>query len=191
MPEIYNGIKFNECRIGKGSVTHPSLDALILWCKTFSDRGYAPEYPGGSSGNLSFRVQNDLNTFIITGSFTNLGGNLSSIDFVEVIDCDQTNNLITYNGIKSPSSESLMHYLLYKNKPEIQAVFHGHSEVIMTKAVALGYPMTKMEAPYGTLDLAIQVFEAFDDRGLIIIKNHGFVSIGSTLQEAGNKVLNL
>jgi L-fuculose-phosphate aldolase len=191
MSEIYSGVKFKEVQIGIDPLSHLFLPELIKWCTVFSEKAYAPPYPGGSSGNLSFRSISGENKFIITTSYTKLGVEMTERDFVEVVECIPEENTILYNGVKSPSSESFMHDYIYKNKPEINAVFHGHSDDIMNIARKKGYPQTLYEAPYGTLELAESIIDVIGNYTIIIIKNHGFVTIGKTLDEAGKNVLQL
>jgi ribulose-5-phosphate 4-epimerase/fuculose-1-phosphate aldolase len=188
MSEIYFGVKFKEVCIGKSLVTHYLLQELIKWCGIFSENGYTPNYPGGSSGNLSFRTSHGKDGFVITASYTKLGRDMNNAHFVEVVDCIPEVCRIHYKGIGHPSSESFMHYCLYQKRPDINAVFHGHSEQIMKIALEKGYPQTEQEYPYGTLELAKSVINVMGNHPIIIIKNHGFVTLGTTLDEAGNNV---
>ena len=112
-------------------------------------------------------------------------------DFSEVIKCKPDKNTITASGLKPPSSESFMHYMIYKNYPHINAVFHGHSELIMKKAKQLSLAETEKELPYGTMEFAISVLNILKNSKFAVLKNHGFVSTGRTLDEAGQYILNL
>jgi hypothetical protein len=176
--------------VNRKTVSHILLPELKKWCILFSEYGFAPLYDGGSAGNMSFRTSAESNGFIITGSYTRLDAHMNNGDFVEVIECFSDRKLIHYNGLKSPSSESFMHYYVYLNKPLIGAVFHGHSEEIMKLALKKGYPETVKETEYGTIELAESIL-SYLDSPIIVIKNHGFLSIGGTCLEAGNRILEL
>jgi len=187
MAETYKGIKFNYKSIGKTISETNLLPELKKWCFIFKKYKLAPVYSGGSSGNLSFRIKPDENRFMITASHTALKENMSDSDFAEVISYDETNNIISGKGIRQPSSESIMHYLIYKNRPDINAVFHGHSTEILKNAKHLNIPVTEKEFPYGTPETAREVLKLIKNHNFVIIKNHGFISCGHNFEEAGVK----
>lgn len=191
MAEQYSGIKFKYIEKERIVPNHAKLSELKKWCSIFYKKNFAPPYLGGSSGNLSFRSEFDMNAFIITCSRTALSKNMLDQDFSEVIKCLPDKNSIIAFGLKPPSSESFMHYMIYKNYPHINAVFHGHSELIMKKAKQLGLAETEKEFPYGTTEFAVSVLNILKNSKFAILKNHGFVSIGRSLDEAGQYILNL
>jgi len=191
MGEIYIGTKFKYlnkgCKISKSN----NLDLLKKWCNIFNENNFAPPYPGGSSGNLSFRTEAEKNNFIITASHTALSNNMNNNDFAEVIFCSEEDNIVHAKGQKEPSSEALMHYLIYKNRSDINAVFHGHSDEIMKLAKQIGFPETEIEFEYGTVELAKEVVKTLKNHNFVILKKHGFVSLGKTQKDAGMQVLNI
>ncbi len=189
MAEIYKGIKFNYESIGKTISETDLLPELKKWCLIFNENKLAPAYSGGSSGNLSFRIKPSENRFIITASHTALRENMSDNDFTEVIFYDKKNNTITGKGIKTPSSESILHYLIYKNRPDVNAVFHGHSLEILKNAKHLNIPVTEKEFPYGTTETATETLKLIKNHNFVIIKNHGFISCGRSLKEAGTNAV--
>jgi len=187
MAEPYNGVKFNYKNIGKTISEHPLLYELKYWCAVFNHKNLAPPYPGGSSGNLSFRLNSKENNFIITASRTALNDSMVNTDFSEVINYYKNQNLITGKGEKEPSSESIMHFLIYKNRNDINAIFHGHSPEILKHAEQLNIPTTEKELPYGTVEFAKNALNLLHNSDFIILKNHGFVSLGNTMQDAGEQ----
>lgn len=191
MSEIYTGTKFKFESKGEAISEIKNIKLLKKWCSIFNKEGFAPLYNGGSSGNLSFRTNSFSNKFIITASHTALNNSMHKNDFSEVVFCSIENNTVHAKGKKEPSSETLMHYLIYKTNPEINAIFHGHSTDIMKIAKQHGFPETKKEYDYGTVDLAKEVVNTLKNHNFVIIKNHGFISVGKTMEKAGNNVLNL
>jgi ribulose-5-phosphate 4-epimerase/fuculose-1-phosphate aldolase len=87
--------------------------------------------------------------------------------------------------VREPSSESIMHFLVYNTRNDINAIFHGHSKPISDNAEKLGLVITKNEKPPGTIELANEVLDVLDENSIIIIKNGGFVSFSRTMKEAG------
>jgi len=157
MNEGYEGIKFNVTFLKETAPSHSQLDELKKWCTVFHEKGLAPPYPGGSYGNLSFRT--NRSSFIITGTCMGLKENLHDDCFVEVTDVDfEYKNIFVY-GLRNPSSESMLHAAIYKFRPDVNAIFHGHCEVLLHNAITLGVPETAEEKPYGTIELVDSVLE--------------------------------
>ncbi|MBN1948780.1 MAG: class II aldolase/adducin family protein, partial [Candidatus Cloacimonetes bacterium] len=94
-------------------------------------------------------------------------------------------------GLREPSSETLVHYCIYQARPEINAIFHGHCQLILDKAGELNLPETAVESAYGTHELAEAVLQIINQHNFLIMKNHGFLSLGKTMQEAGNSILTI
>jgi ribulose-5-phosphate 4-epimerase/fuculose-1-phosphate aldolase len=192
----YVGVKFAARMVGR---TWPNnlfsgdsrLDELKYWCKIFHEKGLAPPYKNGSFGNLSFRVEPERSHFVITASNSSLA-NSADNRFSTVVGVNLQKRIVSAIGLRKPSSEAMVHYIIYRELPEIQAVFHGHSEVISRNLEKLGIRETFKEEPYGTLPLVLQVQEAinrYPEARFIQMKNHGFISFGSTLEEAGGRAL--
>jgi ribulose-5-phosphate 4-epimerase/fuculose-1-phosphate aldolase len=185
--ETYDGVKFETAFIDKTCPRNPLLEELKKWCAVFHEKGLAPPYPGGSYGNLSFRTHD--NKFIITGTCIGLKNTLEDSCFTEVLKCDLQKKIIYIHGLRAPSSESFMHYTIYKNRPDVHAIFHGHNALITQHATALGIPETQEKTSYGTVDLAENVLKILDKNSFIVIKEHGFVSMAGSMQQAGDEAL--
>ena len=183
MTEIYQGVRFKTEFIRHEIPQNKKIEELKYWCKRFSKLGLAPKVGEGSAGNLSFRISNG---FIITTSNSDLG-NISDNNFTEVIDVDFKNKIIKVAGKKIPSSESMLHYVIYKNRPDINAIFHGHSQELLNSNII----STEQEKSYGTKGLVEEVLKVLDDNKVIIIKNHGFLSLGNTMNQAGNNIIKM
>lgn len=177
MSEKYSGTKFETIFKEKIILYNEKINELAGWCKKFSELGLAPFVEGNYAGNLSFRTDNG---FIITAAGCNLG-NTDKEDFVEVIEVKESEVIV--RGIKNPSSETRMHNEIYKNRPEINAIFHGHDEAVLKNSKDL--PITEKEQPYGSLELVQEVINVLNDNNYVIIRNHGIISLGKTMEEAG------
>ncbi len=182
----YQGVKFKTELIGKEIPQDSRLKKLKYWCKQFSSQGLAPTYNGGSCGNLSFRLQEGEQQFIITASGIDLGDELSDDCFVKVENCDLKKGTVYASGAREPSSESILHFAIYQQRKDVQAIFHGHSKKILEQAEELGIAETTREEDYGTIELVQRVLEILNDKAFLIMKNHGFISLGRTMKEAGS-----
>jgi ribulose-5-phosphate 4-epimerase/fuculose-1-phosphate aldolase len=109
-------------------------------------------------------------------------------EFVEVSKTDMAGRELTVAGAYEPSSESLMHAAIYAARPEVNAVFHGHSERLLHRASTLQLPVTEKEQPYGTPELAAEILRILEWQKIFVMRNHGFVTVGRTMAEAGRWV---
>lgn len=190
--EGYEGIRFESVSIGREAPTDPRIEELMYWCKLFDDYHLAPPYPGGSFGNLSFRVTEGQNDCIITTARTGLGA-LTNKCFAKVSGVDWEQRHVYSSCIigKDPSSESMVHFVIYRERPEINAIFHGHSAEILNYAESLKIPETEREVPYGTIELVEEVLKVLDNESFFVMKNHGFVALGRTMGETGELTLRM
>jgi ribulose-5-phosphate 4-epimerase/fuculose-1-phosphate aldolase len=78
-----------------------------------------------------------------------------------------------------------MHAGIYEARPGVNAVFHGHHDRLLAEAERLGLRVTAHEQPYGTAELVAEILNALDGHMFVIMRNHGFVSFGKTMTEAG------
>ncbi|MDI6806550.1 MAG: class II aldolase/adducin family protein [Candidatus Aenigmarchaeota archaeon] len=188
MKEKYIGRKFKTVFLSKETNIPANKRKELLRCgRTFSEMGLGPFLSGNWAGNLSFRLGKKI---VITAGGANLG-KLEKDDLVEVIDCDVDNKIVKVIGKKEPSSETMLHWFIYKKRPEVNAVLHGHDKGVMKKAEKLNLPITEKEQPYGTLELAMEVLKILDDHDYIILKNAGILSLGKNVEEALDQAVEL
>jgi ribulose-5-phosphate 4-epimerase/fuculose-1-phosphate aldolase len=179
-------IRFNSIFVSDQAPRDPRIEELKEWCERFQKNELTPEVQGNYTGNLSFRSGEG---FVITASGLKSKENLTNDCFVYVKKYEEQSNTFYVEGRKQPSSETVMHYLIYKNHEEVNAVFHGHDDTIVANADKLGLPVTKKEYESGTIELAKEVLKLLGDKNLIALRNHGFVSLGGTMKEAGELAL--
>lgn len=180
--------KFRTIFLKKKAPIHKNNSELIKWCNTFAITGLAPKYGKKSShGNLSFR---NGNAMIVTRSGSDLEKILQQ-ELVEVVACDEKEFVVKANGLFDPSSESFEHFEIYKNRPEINAVFHGHSKEILLNAKKLGIVQTKKEVEFGTVENLNSVMEVLGKNDFIIMRGHGFLCLGKSLDDCGEQALKM
>jgi L-fuculose-phosphate aldolase len=141
-----------------------------------------------NGGNMSTRFGKG---FLITAS----GCNLGCVEDDEVIFVEEfslENKWVKYRGCCPPSSETFLHGLLYKKKSDIQSVIHAHDEIATSMELSGVLAETEREEPYGTVELAHICLETFrKGNDIIVLKNHGYVAIGSSLTRTTDAIINM
>ncbi len=185
MAEEYAGTKF-EVEFLEGEREMQNAAELIKWCREFHSMGVAS--PGGDvAGNISVRTGRG---FLITPS----GRNFSSItedELVEVVEVNEASLTIRAIGDNEPSSEAFLHAGIYGARSDVSAVLHGHNAAITKHASELGIVETEKERPYGTLALKDEVLKVLSGNNVLQMKGHGFIALGATLEEAGQRAVEL
>ncbi len=179
-------IRFNISFVSDEVPSDARIEELKEWCRRFQKNGLTPEFEGNYTGNLSFRSREG---FVITASGLKSKENLGNDCFVYVKSYDKKSDTVYVEGSRQPSSEAVMHYLIYRARKEINAVFHGHNKAIVMNAEKLGFPVTEREHESGTNALAREALKVLGNKNLVVLKNHGFVSVGRTMKESGELAL--
>jgi ribulose-5-phosphate 4-epimerase/fuculose-1-phosphate aldolase len=179
-------IRFNVIFVSDEIPSDAKIEELKDWCEKFQKNELTPEIQGNYTGNLSFRTEDG---FIITASGLKNKENLGNDCFVYVKSYDEQSKTVYVEGKRQPSSEAVMHFLIYKKRKEVNAIFHGHYDAIIANAEKLKLSVTEEEYEPGSLGLAKEVVRALGDNNLVVIRNHGFISMGKTMEEAGKRAL--
>ncbi|WP_030841193.1 class II aldolase/adducin family protein [Streptomyces hygroscopicus] len=175
-------------------LTHPLRQAWTQVVRT-ARRTTADGLVVGTSGNVSARVGD---TVLVTPSgvpYDRLGPR----DAVAV-DLDGQQVL----GTLAPTSELPMHLAVYR-ETDARAVVHTHAvhatavstlvdelPAIHYMTAALGGPVRVADyALYGTDELAAAMLEALRDRSGCLLRNHGTVVHGATLDQAYDRTAQL
>ncbi len=174
MTESYKGTKFKTIFLDKREIFDEKIPELISYCKEFAKIGLCPKYDGGSAGNMSYMTNSGM---IITGSNTDLE-KITPKDLVLVQDVNYEEKEVKVIGLIEPSSETLLHTKIYELRHHVNAVFHGHGKL------KRDYPETKKEQPYGSMELVGEVEKVLGNNNIIIMKNHGFLSLGKDMADA-------
>jgi L-fuculose-phosphate aldolase len=146
----------------------------------------------GKQGNISSRVKEDGEDLI---AITPTLQSLNRLKEKDIALTDIDGNVLTGG---TPSSELLMHLYIYKEREDINGIVHTHSPY----ATGFSFSDKKIkrlegygkieneyikEIPYkvpGTEELAKYASIALKNEEVIILKNHGLIATGKTLEEA-------
>jgi len=185
--EIYRGVKYPSVKISANFSADSRLSELSRWAYILAELGLAPAHAEGAFGNHSYR--DGERHFIVTRTGMVPGSELNENDYCRVC-FNKKEKCFEIEGLHQPSSECYLHHLIYSHFPEINAIMHGHSELMIQQAAVLGIVETKEELPYGTIELADAAREAMAGGArFIMLKNHGFVSAGESMESAATDVL--
>ncbi len=151
-------------------------------------RLYSYGLVAATSGNISAKL--DDKNILITGS----GVALCNLEHGDIIKVNLANNEVV--GVKKASSELPLHSLIYKNFP-CHKVIHCHPPLINgyfavssclkaltfeTKCYLGEVPVVKQDTPSVTEPQA--VIDALGRNNLVVLKNHGVVSVSDKFDNA-------
>lgn len=152
---------------------------------------YQPE--GLGYGNLSKRLKED--EFIITGTQTGKLQRLTSEYYTHVKQCNLEKMSVSAVGKIKPSSESLTHYAIYKEHPNLKFIFHIHDKSLWDFMLKNGYSSTPENVDYGTQEMANSVKDCIknQDSGIFAMAGHedGIIAYGTNASDTGNQILNI
>lgn len=144
-----------------------------------------------SGGNASRRIENGKILITPAGRDKSLIKE-EELVIVSISELDKIPN-------KNCSTETQMHIAIYKKCPEINALVHAHppyatifacsSEKILTEITDESrYWLEKIDyipySPSGSRELAISVARAAEKADVLILRNHGVLTMGKSLSEA-------
>lgn len=149
----------------------------------------------GTSGNMSVRI--DKNSFLITAT----GKSLQKIMDRDLVVCKINKDLAPPKA----SMEWRLHREIYKTRKDVNAVLHSQplfsTLIACAKDIRLGIipealaHIKKIEVvPYyhpGSIKLAKDVGKKAKNAEILLLKNHGVVCLGSSLEEVINRALTL
>lgn len=188
-------IKYHCHWIKEEYVASDRLTDLIKKRDLMRSLGLIGVYENGIGfGNVSQRINNS-NQFIISGTQTAHLVNLKPEDYTVVTDFNIEENNLTCCGPVKASSESLTHAAIYYYRPEIMGIIHIHNyhfwQELMFKV-----PTANPDVPYGTPQMAKEMFRLFDEENLgvekiLVMAGHedGIICFGKDLDEAANILL--
>jgi ribulose-5-phosphate 4-epimerase/fuculose-1-phosphate aldolase len=180
-----NALAFSTVFLTKNPPDDKGILFMAWWGKRFFDSGLVKD----AEGNLSFRTRLG---FIISGTGVALDA-LTRETVAEVTGVVYGLNRISVyvKGLVVPSRETVLHSQIYAMQSDINAIFHVHDIQVMKKAEKLGIPMTTAEKIAGSSELAeetVNFLKLNKNVRYFILKNHGVIALGTTLDEAGSLI---
>ena len=161
----------------------------------FMRRLYKTGLTTTSGGNISVRLNDG--EILITPSQTDK----ARMKAAEIIRLNFDGSF--ENRSFKPSMESGFHLEIFKNRPDVQAIVHAHPVSATSFAVShkpincdlmgesraiLGIPVFAPYALMGTKELSTNVAEAFKNSNVVLMENHGIITVGKTLLEAFDRM---
>ena len=167
---------------------------LMTWRERLHSWGLIGVYENGIGfGNVSVRLGNSCQ-FVISGTQTAHLSALGPESYCIVTEFNLEQNFLGCRGPVQASSESLTHAALYLHREDVGGIIHVHNPKLWQQLL-FKVPTTRKEIPYGTPQMALEMFRLFEeenlaDRKILAMAGHedGIICFGSTLDEAG-KVL--
>lgn len=151
--------------------------------------GFDEKYNVGY-GNISEKIKDKQ--FIISGTQTGHLNTLSPNEYVRVSRYDIDANSLECIGPIKASSESLTHAAIYEKDPSAKCIVHIHDNNYWLKTLEQkNVPITHKDIPYGTPEMAYEIYRLFEEENLANIKilsmaghEGGIISFGKTFNEA-------
>jgi L-fuculose-phosphate aldolase len=160
----------------------------------FMRRLYEQKLTTTSGGNVSLRIDNIV---LITASQTDK----ATIDESKIGIITMTGNNLSEN--LKISMESKMHLAIYSRRPDVKAIVHAHPIFSTSFAIAgkeiktnlagearaiLGVPVKAAYVLMGTQELADKVADASLKGNVILMENHGILTVGENLLQAYDRM---
>jgi len=161
----------------------------------FMRRLYEHKLTTCSGGNLSCLISDDK--VLITPSGTDKGR--ITAEQIGIVTKDG-NNLTP--DLK-PSIETEMHLAVYRKRQDVSAIVHAHPplassfcatntsincSLIAESKLILGTPTIAKYALMGTNDLADSVSNSISDSNVVLMENHGVLTVGNSLLQAFDRI---
>ncbi len=155
-------------------------------------------------GHVSERVPGEDLVCILSGEVHDRGGTLDRIDAAGIVVIDFDGKLV--EGELAPPGECFIHTEIYRSRPEVRSVVHAHppmavalsaagQEVLpITAGSALFAPRVTIFPYHGQVDnprIGAEVTAALGQSCALVLRGHGSVTVGASLEEACIRTLTL
>lgn len=160
-------------------------------CHLLYERGYVVS----NDGNVSARTERG--TILVTPSGVGKGRMTPDM----LVETDLDGNI--FSGDRHPSSESKMHWMVYRERPDVMAVVHAHPPLstafaicrrplneryLAEMVVGLGeVPVTEF-AMLSTEEVPNSVKPFVQDHSAVLLANHGALTWGPSLLSAFDRI---
>ena len=180
-----NAVTFSAVFLAKIPPADSKISQLAEWGNNFHALGLVQ----GMEGNLSFRTRLG---FMITGTGVALNTlSAETVSEVTGVVYGLNRTSVYIKGQVVPSRETILHSQIYEERSDINAIFHVHDSLVMNKAEKLGVLVTTAEKEAGSQDLAqeaINLLKFNKDTRYFVLKNHGVIALGASMDEAGKLI---
>lgn len=146
----------------------------------------------GKAGNVSLRFKSEGKDIV---AITPTLKSLADLKEEDIVLINEKGELLTKG---KPSSEYNMHLAIYKEKNDINGIVHTHSPyatgfAFSNKQIKRLEGFGEIKSEYlkdieyykpGSLELAENAANALKTEDVIILKNHGVIATGETVEEA-------
>ena len=189
----YEGVKYKTVFLSEDIPKDSRIDELRKWCEIFHKNKLAPFYTGGTHGNMSFRITPGKDEIVITAARSSFAEFMTNDSFFTIHNVDFEKMQLIASGAteREPSSETLLHFAIYKQRPDVHAILHGHCKAITQNAARMGVPHTKNAVESGNMKIVESVLEVLDQHNFLEIKDHGFMSMSRSIEEAGDLAMEM
>jgi L-ribulose-5-phosphate 4-epimerase len=158
---------------------------------TIAKRIYSNRLVIASLGNVSCR--DESGNIVITPS----GIDYEELTLSDLVTVDSAGTKL--EGELPPSSETPMHTLIHRKRPDITGVVHTHSlyasafsvvdkeipvDMVEVAAHVGGRVPVAPYSPPGTKELGEKALTVLQDKRACLLQNHGVLAVGSTLEKA-------
>jgi L-fuculose-phosphate aldolase len=155
-------------------------------------------------GHVSERVPGDDLVCILSGEVHDRGGTLDKIDAAGIVVIDFDGKLV--EGELQPPGECFIHTEIYRSRPEVRSVVHAHPPIAValsaagqevlpiTARSALFAPRVTIFPYHGQVDdphIGAEVAAALGQASALVLRGHGSVTVGASLEEACIRTLTL
>ncbi len=148
-----------------------------------------------SGGNISLKISDEI--ILITPTATDKGTiKWRDVGILNILGENLTSHL-------KPSIETEMHLAIYRKKKSISAIVHAHpvfatsftamkcgidTSLTAEAAAILGKPLLVPYALMGTVDLAKIASESILISEILLLENHGILTVGTNLLQAFDRI---
>ena len=172
-----------------GTEWRAGREAVLAVAKAIHAEGLVIE----TAGNVSARVGEAGDLLAVTAS----GVPYPTMTLDDIVVVDHEGEPV--HGDAIPSTEMLMHAAIYRARPDVGGVVHTHSTyasalavagiaippLIDEMVVALGDGVAVADYAFpSTEELGENVIAALGERKAVLMRNHGFVGVGRSVEEA-------
>jgi L-ribulose-5-phosphate 4-epimerase len=184
MPQRFNDIK----------------DRVALAVRILAHQGVFPL----ALGHVSERVMGADLACILSGEVHDRGGTLDGMEAAGIVVIDFDGNLV--EGELEPPGERFIHTEIYRSCPEVRSVVHAHPPIAValsaagqevlpiTARSALFAPRVPIFPDHGQVEdprIGAAVAAALGQSCALVLRGHGSVTVGASVEEACIRTLTL